>query len=324
MAGYADIQGRGDLYQPTMLPDQLSKDIIKTAPQQSVILSRARRVPMSTKTAKQPVLASLPDAYWVNGDTGLKQTTKVAWEGVSMTAEELAVIVPIPDALIADSSIPLWDEIKPLLIEAVGKKVDEATIFATDKPASWPAALIAGAIAAGNTVAMGTGADVGVDIATLGEQLALDGFQMNGFVSRPGLTWSLIGLRDSAGRSIYQPPQNSGLSQSQGVQNQGSLYGFPLNEVTTGVWDPDTAVMLGADWDKVVVGIRQDITFQMFSEGVISDENGKVILNLMQQDTKAMRLVFRVGFQVANPMTRLNTNSATRYPAGVITPEVTP
>ena len=116
MAGFAEIQGRGDLYGPTMLPDELSREIIKTAPQASVMMARARKVPMSTKVAKQPVLAALPDAYWVNGDTGLKQTTKAAWSGVSMTAEELAVLVPIPDALMADSSIPLWDEIKPLLV----------------------------------------------------------------------------------------------------------------------------------------------------------------------------------------------------------------
>ncbi|AZS06573.1 major capsid protein [Mycobacterium phage JacoRen57] len=318
MAGYAEIQGRGDLYGPTMLPDQLSREIIQTAPQASVVAARARRVPMSTKTMKQPVLAALPDAYWVNGDTGLKQTTKMAWSGVSMTAEELAVIVPIPDALMADSSIPLWDEIKPLLVEAVGKKVDDATLFGNDKPASWPNALIPGAIAAGNSVALGTGEDIGVDIATLGERMAMDGFSMTGFVSRPGLHWSLIGLRDAAGKPIYGTPDQNNLVA--GVPT-ASLYGYPLNEITTGVWDPEDAVLLGADWSKVVLGIRQDITFQLFTEGVISDETGKVVLNLMQQDSKALRLVFRVGFQVANPLTRLNQNAATRYPAAVILPE---
>ena len=319
MAGYAEIQGRGDLYGPTQLPDQLSKEIIQTAPQSSVVAARARKVPMSTKTAKQPVLAALPDAYWVNGDTGLKQTTKMAWSGVSMTAEELAVIVPIPDALMADASVPLWDEIKPLLVEAVGKKVDDATIFGNDKPASWPAALIPGAIAAGNSVELGTGEDIGVDIATLGERLALDGFAFNGFISRPGLHWSLIGLRDAAGKPIFGTPDQNNLVN--GVPT-ASLYGYPLNEVTTGIWDPADAVLLGADWTKVVLGIRQDITFQLFTEGVISDADGKVILNLMQQDSKALRLVFRVGFQVANPLTRLNSNAATRYPAAVITPDL--
>ena len=317
MSGYANIQGRGDLYGPTMLPDTLSREIIKTAPQDSVVMANARKVPMSTKTAKQPVLASLPDAYWVNGDTGMKQTTKVTWSGISMTAEELAVIVPIPDALMADSTIPLWDEIKPLLREAVGKKVDEATIFSVDKPASWPAALIPGAIAAGNVVELGTGEDIGVDIASLGETMALDGTAVSGFISRPGLHWSLVGLRGDDGRSIYTPPQSTGLN---GAPPTPALYGYPLNEVTTGVWDAEDAVMLGVDWQKVAIGIRQDITFQLFTEGVISDDDGKVILNLMQQDTKALRLVFRVGYQVANPITRLNVNPATRFPAGVIVP----
>lgn len=317
MAGYAEIQGRGDLYAPTMLPDQLSKEIIKTAPAQSVVLSRARRVPMSARVAKQPVLASLPDAYWVNGDTGMKQTTKASWSGVSMTAEELAVIVPIPDALMADATIPLWDEIKPLLIEAVGKKIDAATIFGDDLPASWPASLVTGAVAAGNTVELGTGADIGVDIAALGEKMAMDGNAVNGFISRPGLHWSLIGLRGDDGRAIYSPPLTTGLA---GAPPSPTLYGYPLNEVVNGVWDAEDAIMLGADWSKVVIGLRQDITFQMFTEGVISDDDGKVILNLMQQDTKALRLVFRVGFQVANPVTRLNANPATHYPAGVIVP----
>lgn len=314
MAGFANIQGRADL-SDVHLPDQVIKDVIQTAPQSSVVMARARNIRLSSKKAKQPVLASLPDAYWVDGDTGLKQTTKNTWANTFITAEELAVIVPIPDALIADAQLPLWDEIKPLLAEAIGKKVDAASLFGDDKPASWPVALIPGAIAAGNTVALGTGSDIGVDVASLGEKLALDGFNMNGFASRPGLQWSLIGLRNADGVPVYTPPMQ-GLAGS----TPAGLYGYPLNEVTTGVWDASDAVILGADWSKVVVGIRQDITFDLFSEGVISDTDGKVILNLMQQDSKALRVVFRVGFQVANPMTRLNTNAATRYPAGVITP----
>ena len=99
------------------------------------------------------------------------------------------------------------------------------------------------------------------------------------------------------------------------------LYGFPLDEVRNGAWDTTAAELLAADWTKFVAGIRQDITYDLFSEGVISDAEGKVILNLMQQDSKALRVVFRVGFQVANPLTRLNATEASRYPAGVVTPK---
>lgn len=311
MPALNNIMGRADLTD-IQLPDQVIKEVIQEAPKHSVILSRAKNVHLSAKKAKQPVLATLPEAYWVNGDTGLKQTTKNAWKNINITAEELAVIVPIPDALIDDTDVPLWDSIKPLLNEAIGKKVDDAALFGVDKPDSWPDAIIPAAVAAGNTVARGTGDDLGVDVSLLGKMLAQQGFGINGFASKPGMQWELVGLRNANGDPIY--------TQSLAGSPTSGLYGFPLNEVTTGVWDETEAELLAGDWNKFVVGIRQDITYDFFKEGVISDENGKVILNLMQQDCKAMRVVFRVGFQVAIPVTRLGG----KYPAGVIVPATAP
>ncbi len=307
-----NIVGRAEV-SDALLPEQTINEIIQTAPESSVILSRARKVQMSSKKAKQPVLSSLPDAYWLDGDTGLKQTTDASWKGVSMTAEELAVIVPIPNAVVDDANIPLWEQIRPLLAEAIGKKVDQAALFGTDKPTSWPTAIIPAAIAAGNTVAAETGVDFGVDVANLAEKVSVDGFAINGFASRPGLSWKLRTLRDENGQPIYGAP----MTEAQAAV----LYGFPLDEVRNGAWDTTAAELLAADWTKFVAGIRQDITYDLFSEGVISDAEGKVILNLMQQDSKALRVVFRVGFQVANPLTRLNATEASRYPAGVVTPK---
>ena len=307
-----NIVGRAEV-SDALLPEQTINEIIQTAPESSVILSRARKVQMSSKKAKQPVLSSLPDAYWLDGDTGLKQTTDASWKGVSMTAEELAVIVPIPNAVVDDANIPLWEQIRPLLAEAIGKKVDQAALFGTDKPTSWPTAIIPAAIAAGNTVAAETGVDFGVDVANLAEKVSVDGFAINGFASRPGLSWKLRTLRDENGQPIYGAP----MTEAQAAV----LYGFPLDEVRNGAWDTTAAELLAADWTKFVAGIRQDITYDLFSEGVISDAEGKVILNLMQQDSKALRVVFRVGFQVANPLTRLNATEASCYPAGVVTPK---
>ena len=73
-----------------------------------------------------------------------------------------------------------------------------------------------------------------------------------------------------------------------------TLYGFGLNEVDNGAWDATKAVLLGADWSNFVVGIRQDITYKVFDQGVISDTAGNVVYNLMQQDAQAMRVVMRV------------------------------
>lgn len=311
MAGYANILGRADLTD-IQVPDQVINEVIAESPKSGIVRSRARTIRLSSKKAKQPVLASLPDAYWVDGDTGLKQTTKNTWENTYITAEELAVIVPISDALTDDANVPLWEQVKPLLVEAIDKKIDGAALFGVDKPASWPTAVIPAAIAAENVVTRGTGADLGVDVAALGEKIALDGFGVNGFAAQPGLQWQLIGLRNAQGTPIYTPSLAAG--------SPSGLYGYPLNEVLTGAWDASVATLLAADWTKFVVGIRQDVTFSVFSEGVISDADGKVVLNLMQQDSKALRVVFRVGFQVANPLTRLNSDSTKRYPAGVIIP----
>lgn len=294
----------------TLVPEQYVNEIIQDTPKASVVLTRAKQVRMSSKVSKQPVLATLPDAYWLNGDTDLKQTTEATWSDVTITAEEMAVLVPIPDAVIDDASIDLFAAVKPLIAEAIGRKLDQAALFGVDKPASFPTALVPGAIAAGNTVEK-TG-DLAADVAKLGGLIAADGFALNGFASKPGLTWELVGLRNAQGTPIYTP------SLAQGAPS--TLYGYPLNEVDNGAWNAEAAELLAADWSKVVVGIRQDITFKLFDQMIINDAAGKVIFNAAQQDSKVLRVVFRVGFQVANPLTRVNPDGASRYPAGVVVP----
>lgn len=311
MAGFDQIIGRADVADE-MMPDQVVKEILQTTPEDSVVLTRARQARMSKKKMKQPVLATLPDAYWVSGDTGLKQTTDVTWSGVSITAEELAVIVPIPDALVDDSDVPLWDEVRPLLKEAIGKKVDQAALFGIDKPASWPQGIIPAAIAAGNVSQLSASNNLADAFLEVAEAASVKGASVNGFATRPGLNWRLRGLKDANGQPLFGSPMQGG---------NATLYGFNLDEVRNGAWDATVAEGVAVDWGKFVVGVRQDITYDLFKEGVISDADGKVILNLMQQDTKALRVVFRVGFNVAQPLTRLGSV----YPAGVITPaEVTP
>lgn len=307
-----DIIGAGDLG-GGLIPIEYATQIIQTAPKTSVILSRARRVPMSSRTRTQPVLDSMPIAWWVGGDTGLKQTTKQKWDGITLTAEELAAIVAVPEAVIQDSAVPIWPEVMPRLAEAIGYKLDSAALFGTDKPNSFPTAVIPAAITAGNKISEGTNTDFAADVAAMGEKLATEGFSVDGFASRPGLNWKLIRSRTSEGEPIYTPAI-AGVSPS-------TLYGFPLNEVTNGAWDPAQAELIAADWTNFVVGVRQDINFKILDQAVISDDTGKVILNLAQQDSVALRVTFRAGFAIANPVTRVQSDKTKRFPAGVITPK---
>ena len=314
MAGFNDLITRTDV----PIPTEEVGELLKVMPEESVLLKRARRQPMSTKTVKQTIMTTFPDAYWVDGDTGLKQTSKQSFAQPTMTAEELAVIAVVPDAVIDDSSLPIWATLRPYLAEAIGKKIDQAAIYGIDKPTSWPLALVPGAIAAGviapgNLAATPADArkDAGQLVADLGLKMARDaGANLSGLIAQAGTGWELDRIRDADRRPIYD-----------GVA--GALRGVPFDELKNGAWSSvgtgDTAIpLIGVDWSQVYVGIRQDITVKMLDQAVISDAAGKVIFNLAQQDAKALRVVFRVGYQAIMPVNHQQTDATKRFPAGVI------
>ena len=314
MAGFNDLITRTDV----PIPTEEVGELLKVMPEESVLLKRARRQPMSTKTVKQTIMTTFPDAYWVDGDTGLKQTTKQSFAQPTMTAEELAVIAVVPDAVIDDSSLPIWATLRPYLAEAIGKKVDQAAIYGIDKPASWPLALVPGAIAAGVITPGNLAAtpadkrkDAGQLVADLGLKMARDaGASLSGLIAQAGTGWELDRIRDADRRPIYD-----------GVA--GALRGVPFDELKNGAWTGvgtgDTAVpLIGVDWSQVYIGIRQDITVKMLDQAVISDADGKVIFNLAQQDAKALRVVFRVGYQAVMPVNHQQLDPTKRFPAGVI------
>jgi HK97 family phage major capsid protein len=295
-----------------LVPEPMIASVIQEATQNSAALSQFRQVTMAAGTTRQPVLSVLPTAYWVTGDTGLKQTTAVEWDNVDLVAEEVATIIPVPEAYIADSGIPIWNEVRPLIGQAIGTLVDQATIFGTGAPSTFGDSVFEVADAVGNVVTAGAGDDLGVDVAALGQLLAEQGFALSGFLSKPGFQWQLVGLRSADGVPIYQSSLSGGVTTG--------LYGRPLNEVANGAWSSNDAVLIGGDFSKAIVGIRQDISVKIFDQGVISDGSGNVVLNLMQQDSVAMRVTARFAFATANPVTALEDSALARAPFAYLAP----
>lgn len=312
MPDYGDIISRATSGSDALVPEPVSMQIIQELPKQCAILQRARHVPMAAKTQRLPVLDVLPLAYFVGGDTGLKQTSTQKWKNVNLVAEEIATIVPIPEQYLADADVPVWDEVMPRMVESIGALIDGACLFGVSRPSTWGTSIYDGAVAAGNTIPMNTGVDLAQDVTKVGELLTQDGFMIDGFIARPGLNWRLVGMR-SAGTNlpIYQPNLQGG--------GGGNLYGYAMSEVDNGSWVESQAQLIAGDWDDALIGMRADITFKLFTEGVISNDAGAIVLNLMQQDSVAMRVTMRLAFATANPVTRLNSNAATRYPFAVLT-----
>ena len=140
-----------------LIREQVVPEIFQQAPEQSVFMGLAKKLPnMTSKQTRIRVLDLLPVAYWVNGDTGMKQTSEQAWDNVFLTAAELAVIVPIPEAVLDDAEFDIMGEVTPRVVEAIGKRVDEAIIFDKNRPAEWGARIITRARQAVNNVANGS------------------------------------------------------------------------------------------------------------------------------------------------------------------------
>nr|DAR41369.1 MAG TPA: major capsid protein [Caudoviricetes sp.] len=302
-----------------LIPEPVTREIMQGAIAESAVLRMGRRLAnMSSKTQTINVLDALPSAYFVNGeatDSGAgdawKQTTKMAWDKKKIYAEEIAVIVPIPEAVLDDSDYDIWGEVRPRLTEAFGKVIDAAILFGTNKPSTWRNGVVPSAIAAGNGVPVGT--SVFDDI--MGEngliaKVELDGFNPNGVMSAIQMRGKLRGLKDTTGQPIFK-------SDMQGATRYGldgmDMY-FPMN----GAFDPTQAQMIVGDWSQLVYAIRQDMTFKIFTEGVIQDPSTKAITyNLMQNDMVALRAVMRLGWEIANPINAYNADITDPFPFSV-------
>jgi HK97 family phage major capsid protein len=328
MPDYTDIIARNAGGSDALVPEDMSTAIIQELPTKSAAMTLMRRANLSSKTERMPVLDVLPVAYWVGGDTGMKQTSMQAWKNVTLVVEEAATIVPVPEAYLDDAAIPIWSEVQPRMVEALGALIDAAVLFGAGKPATWGTDIYTAARASGNIVQDGytddgtTAADdFGQTVTALGDLMSQTGYNMNGFAARPGLNWKLMGIRSSgSGVPIFYPGQP--LSDGSGLSNP-TLYGYPAPMIDNGAWDASKAQLLGGDWGKAIIGVRQDITFKLFTEGVISNDSGQVLLNLMQQDAVAMRLVMRLAYATVNPQTIMGQKAGKsitqRFPFGVVT-----
>ena len=298
----------------SLIPETRAREIIQGTIAQSAVLSQGRKLPnLSSKTHKMPVLDMLPIAYFVNGDSGNKKTTKMAWDKKVITAEEIAVIVPIPEAVLDDSEYDIWAEVRPRVEEAFGKVIDGAVLFGEDAPDSWRDDIVTTATNAGSVVTLGSSDSLYDKIMGEGGVIAKveeSGFFVTGHMADISMRAKLRGLKDSTGDPIFKANMQDGTRYSL----DGSTMTFPNN----GAFDKSKALMISGDFSQLVYAIRQDITFKLFTEGVVQNTDGTIAYNLMQQDMVALRAVMRLGWEIPNPINSVQANKAKRCPFAIM------
>ena len=286
-----------------LIQEQVINTIQQEAPTTSAFMQMATKLPnMTSGVTRMPVLSVMPSAYFVNGETGFKQTTKQEWENVYLNAAELAVIVPIPEAVLDDASFDIIGEITPRITEAIGERVDSAIIFGNGRPSEWDLDIVSRARVAGNNVAPGTNPDY--YNLLLGEngvisKVEATGTMVTGAIASMGMRAKLRGIKTTDGYPIFKADMQSGTTYT--------LDGAPISFPQNGSFDSSVAQLVVGDFSKAVYAIRQDITVKILDQGVIQDPStGDIIYNLAQQDMVALRVVFRMGWALPNPATRMN------------------
>ena len=293
-----------------MVPEEVSRAMLTTLSAKSAVLGLGQTIPIARNATRFPVLSALPTAYFVTGDTGLKQTTEAAWENKYMYVEEIATIVPIPESVLDDAGFDIWSYLQPLMENAIVRKLDAAVLFGTSAPATWVTEgnLVADAVAAGNVIARGAntaGANGGIysDIVDTLATLWADGYSPNGAVGNITLQSRFLKDLDANGLPKSRPSE------------------LPdIQYVMPGLWPTgvSAAELLVGDWNNLIVGVRQDMTYKLITEGVITDDGGLVVFNLPQQDMVALRLVFRAAYAVSNPINYQQGTEGSRYPFAVL------
>lgn len=290
-----------------LIETQVANEIFEGVVRESKALSMFRRLPnMTSDKTKLRVLDSLPIAYFVDESTnnGRKNLTKMAWDKKYINAAELAVIVPIKENVLNDTSIDIWAEVKPRIVEAFGKKIDNAIFNGTDKPADWRAGLIPSIVTAGAEVTEGD--NLYSDINDVMTKVEESGYNVTGLLGGVGLKGKFRMLTDTTGQPIKGTEIDS----------------LPKAFLDNGAWDKTKSILIAGDFSQAVYAIRQDVTYKVLTEAVIQDpSNGDILYNLAQDDMVALRVVMRLGWEIPNPVNALNETTK-RFPFANLKPKV--
>ena len=289
-----------------LIETQVANEIFEGVVKESKALSMFRRLPnMTSDKTKLRVLDSLPIAYFVDESTnnGRKNLTKMAWDKKYINAAELAVIVPIKENVLNDTTIDIWSEVRPRIVEAFGKKIDNAIFNGTDKPADWRTGLIPSIVTAGAEVTEGN--NLYSDINDVMTKVEESGYNVTGLLGGVGLKGKFRMLTDTTGQPIKGTEIDS----------------LPKAFLDNGAWDKTKSVLIAGDFSQAVYAIRQDVTYKVLTEAVIQDpSNGDILYNLAQDDMVALRVVMRLGWEIPNPVNALNETTK-RFPFANLKPK---
>lgn len=275
----------------TMLKDQLqgfvpveqANEIMKEIARGSSILRLSKVEPMESDTKKFPIMTEGPGAYWV-GEAERIKTSEAKWIFPEMHAKKVAVIIPVTKEKLNDTTINVFEELKPAIAEAFYKAIDAACLFGINSP--FAKNIFESAVDAENYIIDGT-STLDLDVSDTMALVEDAGLEVNGFTAHYGIKNRLRKLRDGNGNQLFV----------NGV-DQKEFYNEPIEFSRNGSWDKTKAEIIAADWTKSLVGIREGLDYEILKEATLQGTLGAddKPLSLAEQDLIAIKATMRLGF----------------------------
>ena len=268
------------------VPVEQATEIMKDVARGSSILRLSKVSQMESDTKKIPVMTEGAGAYWVGEGERIK-TSKAGWIYPELKAKKLAVIIPVTKEKLNDTTIDVFSELKESIAEAFYKAIDAAAIFGTNSP--FERNIMKCVEKAGNKIEIGTNGEGKLDLDVADAMATVEdaGYDVNGFAAKIGIKNSLRKLRDGNGNQLFVD----------GV-NGKELYSQPIEFSRNGAWDKTKAELVGADWDKSLVGIRDSLEYEILKEATLEgtvDKDGKPI-SLAEQDLIGIKATMRLAY----------------------------
>lgn len=266
------------------VPVEQATEIMKDVARGSTILRLSKVSQMQSDTKKIPVMTEGAGAYWVGEGERIK-TTKAGWIYPELKAKKLAVIIPVTKEKLKDTTIDVFSELKESIAESFYKAIDAAAIFGTNSP--FASNIMKCIETSGNKIEIGTNTTLDLDVSDSMATVEESGYDVNGFIGRIGVKNSLRKLRDTNGNQLFVD----------GV-NGKEFYSLPIEFSRNGAWDKTKAELIGADWDKSLVGIRDNIEYEILKEATLEgtlDTDGKPI-SLAEQDLIGIKATMRLAY----------------------------
>lgn len=264
-----------------LVPAELRTEIIKDVTEGSVMLQLANVKEMNQPTMQFPVELDKPGAYVVG--EGQKITVdKASWKTIEMTAKKIGVIVPATREALEDGIINIPQEVKASIANAFARKIDECTMF--DSTEFYGAGKSIFELAKTKSKTLEATGSVFEDASNLMGLVEAEDLEPNGFVAPRTLKAAIRNDKNAALNYVVEDKVNG---------EPARMHGEAI--VYSKHFDKAKAQLLTGDFDKVYVGILDEIEYKVSDQGTVGD------INLFEQDMVAIRATMRVAFLVIKP-----------------------